>query len=106
MLRLLSKAAAPKLLTAVANGIIMSKISYGIELWGMAPNYLVAKLQSIQLEACRIINGRKSVGWSTTTLLKSVNWLPEKKPYQTKYCKALTQDNSWYRTCSPDPTYD
>lgn len=79
MLRLLAKSAPPKLLTIIANGIIMSKLSYGIELWGLAPNYLINKLQSTQLEACRVINGYTSARWNKTRLLKSVNWLSVKE---------------------------
>jgi hypothetical protein len=74
-LRLLSKSAPFETIKKIADGIIMSKILYGIETWGVAPKYLLAKIQKAQLEACIIINGRQSQRWSTTHLLKSVSWL-------------------------------
>jgi hypothetical protein len=45
---------------------------------GVAPAYLINKIQSIQLEACRIVNGRSAQRWSTTHLLKYLNWLSVK----------------------------
>jgi hypothetical protein len=78
MLRLLAKSAPFATMKNIANGIIMSKLLYGMETWGVAPMYIQNKLQSIQLEACRIINGRISQRWTTTHLLKTLNWLPIK----------------------------
>ena len=42
---------------------------------GGAPQYLINKIQSNQLEACRITIGTKSKRWSSSQLLKEMGWL-------------------------------
>jgi hypothetical protein len=78
MLRILAKNAPPKILTNIANGIFHSKLLFGMEVWGPAPQYLLSKIQTLQLEACRIVNGPKSQRWTATRLLKSLGWISVK----------------------------
>ena len=58
----------------VANGIIMSYISYLIPLYGGCPEYLLKSLQVLQNRAARLVT--KS-GWYTPsrTMLQQVGWL-------------------------------
>ena len=64
-----------RLMKQLTNGLFASKVNYGSELWIGAPNYLKKKkIQSLQLEACRITIGPKSIRWSTNKLLKEMNW--------------------------------
>ena len=74
-IKLLSKSASTPQLKMVANGIVMSKFEYGAEVWANAPNYIIKILQSIQLDAARSILGPHTRRWSTTHLLKELNWL-------------------------------
>ena len=59
-----------------ANGIFLSKLLYGAELWGGAPQYLKKKVQTLLLEAARIVLGKRvSDRCSQSYLLKQMNWL-------------------------------
>jgi hypothetical protein len=72
MFKLLAKIAPANILKNIANGMFHSKLLYGMELWGSAPQYLIKKIQTLQLEACRTVNGKMSQRWTATRLLKSV----------------------------------
>ena len=75
-LRLLKKYVSFKMMKVFANGIFLSKLLYGAELWGGAPQYLKKKIQSLLLEAARVCLGlRVSNRWGTNRLLKEMNWL-------------------------------
>ena len=56
------------------NGLFHSKLLYGAPLWAGAPIYLKNKIQHLQLEACRLANGFKSLKWSKKQLLDSMKW--------------------------------
>ena len=62
----------------VANGIILSKLCYLIQLWGGTEAYLLKSLQVLQNRAARIVVG---CSWftPTRTLLKKCNWLSVKQ---------------------------
>ena len=62
----------------VANGIVMSKICYLIQLWGGCEEYLLKALQVLQNKAARIVTGS---GWFTPRrkLLKMCKWLSVKQ---------------------------
>ena len=53
----------------------MSKLLYGIQAWGLAPKYLLNKIQVLQNKAARVVQGYKSYKLSTTDLLKNMKWL-------------------------------
>ena len=59
----------------VANGIVMSKLTYLITLWGGSPQYLIDALQVQQLKAARLVCGFASYRWSRRQLLARVGWL-------------------------------
>ena len=59
----------------LANGIFMSKLLYGIQIWGLAAKYLLQKVQVLQNKAARITQGYSSYKLDTVTLLKHMNWL-------------------------------
>ena len=63
----------------VANGLVMSKLSYLIILWGGAQQYLVKTLQVQQLMAARIVCGVGSWRLSRRQLLTKVGWLSVKQ---------------------------
>ena len=58
----------------IANGIVISKLTYLIQLWGGCSKYLIMCLQLIQNRAARIVTGKD---WSTSveTLLLQCGWL-------------------------------
>ena len=63
-----------RMIKQLANGLFQSLINYGLELWVGAPLYLRKKIQSLQLQACRIVFGKKSNRWSTKKLLTEMKW--------------------------------
>ena len=62
----------------VANGIVMSKLCYLIQLWGGSDGQLLRSLQVLQNRAARIVTG---LGWFTPKrkLLKLCRWLSIKQ---------------------------
>ena len=70
-----------------ANGIVMSKLEYGAEAWAGAAAYILKHLQSIQIEAMRTVQGPQSKRWSSTHLLKELNWLSINQLAQIAYAK-------------------
>ena len=73
-LRQLSKYASPKTLKIVARSTIIQKISYCIELWGGCKLQMRSQLQTIILQAAKIILGKQSFRMSTSSILKKVDW--------------------------------
>ena len=59
----------------VANGVVMSKLSYLITVWGGAQQYLLSALQVQQMTAARAVCGFSGWGWSKKRLLDKVGWL-------------------------------
>lgn len=59
----------------VANGLVISKLTYLITLWGGAQDYLLSALQVQQLTAARAVCGFGSRFWSKKKLLDKVRWL-------------------------------
>jgi hypothetical protein len=59
----------------LANGLFMSRLIYGIQVWGMAPKYLINKLQVCQNNAARATLGHRSLRMTRSNLLKEMNWL-------------------------------
>ena len=55
----------------LANALFHSKLLYGIEIWGMCPKYLIAKIQVLQNKAAIIVHGYQSRRLDTITLLKT-----------------------------------
>jgi hypothetical protein len=58
----------------VANGVVMSKLAYGIAVWGQCQGYLRKALQVQQLNAARAVCGYWSYYWSREKLLKTWGW--------------------------------
>ena len=58
----------------IANGIVMSKLTYLIQLWGGCSKHLILCLQLLQNRAARIVTGKD---WFTSvkTLLLQCGWL-------------------------------
>ena len=73
-LRKVSFAANFKCRKMLANGLVMSKLVYAIQVYGSASEYLIDILQVQQNEAARIVT---RLGWtaSTKTCLMQVSWL-------------------------------
>ena len=74
-LKKLVKVSDRKFSLNLANGLFMSKLLYGIQAWGLAPKYLLNKIQVLQNKAARVVQGYKSYKLSTTDLLKNMKWL-------------------------------
>ena len=73
-LQKISFAASFKTRKMVANGVIMSRIIYAVQLWGGASDYLLNILQVLQNRAARIVT-RKSIYTSQDELLNQCGWL-------------------------------
>ena len=74
-----------------SNGIFMSKLFYGAEIWAGAPAYLVNKLQHLQLETARTCIGPRSRYWSKTSLLKEMKWLDVRKTAEFAAARIIHQ---------------
>ena len=73
-LKLLGRVASFKNRKMIADGILISKLSYLIALWGGCSSFLMTSLQIIQNKAARVVT---KLAWSTPTrdLLKQCGWL-------------------------------
>ena len=60
----------------VANGVVMSKLSYLINLWGRDQQYLLNAIQIQQLAAARAVCGFGCSRWSKRNFLEKLGWLP------------------------------
>ena len=78
-IKLMRKYTNTKTTKILLNGVFTSTLLYGAALWIGAPQYLKTKIQSLKLEACRTALGPKTKRWSTSRLLKEMNWLPISK---------------------------
>ena len=65
----------------IANGIVISKLSYGLAMWGNCQGYLKKALQVQQLKAARAVCGYRSFYWSTRRLLSTCGWLSVNQLY-------------------------
>ena len=73
-LKMVGKVANFKNRKMIAEGILISKLSYLIALWGGCSNYLMRSLQVIQNKAARVVT---KLDWFTPTedLLRQCGWL-------------------------------
>ena len=80
-LKQLRKVASFKTRLCVANSIFMSALGYCMPVWAGAPDYLIASLQTIQIEAAGVVTGRNWVPGAgprrvpTAELLQQCGWL-------------------------------
>ena len=70
----------------IGNAIVMSKLRYGICVWGNCQRYLLKALQVQQLMAARTICGYKSCYWSTVKLLSVCKWMSVYQIYVQQVC--------------------
>ena len=87
----------------IANGVVMSKMVYLINLWGGAQQYLLRALQVQQLTAARAVCGFFSYSWSKKKLLSRVNWLSVR---QLIFFHTVLQAHKTIRTGQPRPLYN
>ena len=80
-LRKLTHRASFKTKLMIANGIIISKLTYGLAMWGNCQAYLKKALQVQQLTAARAVCGYHSYYWSKTKLLSTCGWLSVNQLY-------------------------
>jgi hypothetical protein len=73
-LRQVSRKLSLKSKTALANGVIMSRLVYLISVWGGAPTDLIRRLQAAQNSAARMILGRGRRA-KMGEILKTLGWL-------------------------------
>ena len=73
-LKMVGKVASFRNRKLIADGILMSKLTYLIALWGGCSSYLMNTLQVIQNKAARVVT---KLDWSTSTdeLLRQCGWL-------------------------------
>ena len=86
----------------IANGVIMSKLSYLIILWGGARQYLLKAVQVKQLAAARTVCGAASWRWSRRKLLDRVGWLSIK---QLIFYHTVLQVHKTLQTQRPRPLF-
>ena len=77
-LAIISRCASFKTRLAVANGLIMARICYLIQVWGGTSDYLVKAVQVVQNAAAKKVTG---LSWFTPTrrLLTQCNWMSVKQ---------------------------
>ena len=63
----------------LANSLFHSKLLYGIEVWGLAPIYLINKIQVLQNKAARIVQGFKPRNLDTNMLISNMKWMKVKE---------------------------
>ena len=73
-LKMVGRVASFKTRKMIANGIVMSKLIYLIELWGGSSKYLLEALQKAQNRAARIVT---KLDWTTHSaeLLRQCGWM-------------------------------
>ena len=73
-LRKISKISSFKTRNMIANGVVISKLIYLIQVWGGCPNYLLDFLQTLQNRAARIVcNGGRYT--PVQQLLDNCGWM-------------------------------
>ena len=80
-LRKLAPRAGFKTKLMLANGIVISKLTYELAVWGSGQGYLRRALQVQQLTAARAVCGYRSFFWSTAKLLSTCQWLSVNQSY-------------------------
>ena len=86
----------------IANGIVISKLTYLITVWGGAQEYLLSALQVQQLAAARIVCGFESKFWSKRKLLNKTGWLSVR---QLVFYHTVLQTCKTMRTKVPKPLF-
>jgi hypothetical protein len=81
----------------VANGIVISKLCYLIQMWGGCEDYLIKSLQVLQTRAARIVTQQN---WFTPTnsILSRCNWLSVR---QLAFYQTALMTHKILKTCSP-----
>ena len=86
----------------VANGAVMSKLTYLITLWGGAQGYILDAVQVQQLAAARAVCGFKCWRWSKRKLLGKLGWLSVR---QLVVYHTVLQAHKTLKTGMPKPLY-
>ena len=99
-LRKISKISSFKTRNMIANGVVISKLIYLIQVWGGCPNYLLGFLQTLQNRAARIVcNGGRytpvqqlldNCGWMSVRQLSTIGFY-----YHTKYGQKRNLGTLW-----------
>ena len=71
-IRQISKYASSKTIKTICQSILLGKIYYAIQLYGSLPDFLARKIQTIILQAARLVLGPKSARLSTSKILCQV----------------------------------
>ena len=74
-IRQISKYASSKTIKTICQSILLGKIYYAIQLYGSLPDFLARKIQTIILQAARLVLGPKSARLSTSKILCQVGWM-------------------------------
>ncbi len=95
VLRQLSRYASRATIKNIAAATIVSKIHYNISLVGPLPDYLAAKIQTIILQAAKVVLGSTANRQSTSTILRMTGCLEYRQYYKYFTAKiALRASNS------------
>ena len=98
-LRKLAPRASFKTKLMLANGIVISKLTYGLVVWGNCQGYLRRALQVQQLTAARAVCGYRSYFWSTAKLLSTCGWMSINQLY---WHQVFTTTHNIMRTKKPN----
>ena len=79
-------------LTAAYDSLVLSKISYGLEAYGVAPQKYLKELQVIQNRILRLLSFKEN-RYSTNALHKELNFLKINDLYELKILKFMHQIN-------------
>ena len=87
----------------VANGVVISKLTYLITLWGGASQYLINMLQVQQMTAARYVCGAGCWRWSRRRLLARVGWLSVR---QLVFYHTVIQVHKTLNSGVPEPLFN
>lgn len=103
ILRKLVKITPLKFAKLLANGLIMAKIQYAIQLWGTAPQAAIDTIQKLTNRAAKVVLGPQANRWSIDKIMQHMNWLKIRD--LIKYHQA-TLIHQILHTGSPEYLYD
>ena len=86
----------------VADGIVLSKMVYLINLWGGAQLYLLKAIYVQQMAAARVVCGFQCYGWSNRKILEKVGWLSVR---QLVFYQSFLQTHRTLLSKTPSPLF-
>ena len=74
-IKLISKYISQNFAKQLANGILISKINYNLEVWGCTNKTNLNKINKIILDSAKTVLGTSAIGQTNEWVLKQLNWM-------------------------------